>query len=463
MAATRTPAAASILNEDAVHAFRARLRGPLLQPGDDGYDAARTVWNAMIDRHPALIVQARGAADVIAAVTFAHEQGLLLSIKGGGHSAPGHAVCDAGLMIDLSRMKGIRVDPLAQTARVEPGVVWGEFDREAQAFGLATTGGVVSTTGIAGLTLGGGVGWLNGKYGLACDNLRAVDLVTADGELLHASAGEHADLFWGLRGGGGNFGVVTSFEYQLHPVGPAVLAGLVLHPAGKARDVLRFYRDFIAGAPDELTTYAGFLTTPDGAPMVAMATCYAGPLDEGERLIAPLRVFGSPVADLIAPTPYVAWQSGMDAITPAGRQNYWKTSGMRQITDAAIETIIEGAATCPSPHSLVFLEHYHGAYSRAALDATAYRHRDINHHLILFGHWVDPADTPQNVAWIRAFYDAMQPHVTGGTFTSFMDHDESAGRLQTSFGPNYERLMALKAKYDPTNLFRVNQNIPPKG
>lgn len=453
--------ATSSLSDAAVSAFAVRLRGPLLQPGDEGYDAARSVWNAMVDRRPALIARCTGAADVIAAVQFAREHQLLVAIRGGGHNVAGNAVCDDGLMIDLSLMQSIRVDPAARTARAEPGVLWEAFDREAQAFGLATVGGVVGTTGIAGLTLGGGMGYLTGLYGLTCDNLLAADVVTADGALVHASAEQNADLFWALRGAGHNFGVVTSFQYRVHPVGPLVLGGMVLHPFEQAAAVLRFYREFAVEQPDELTTYAGILTGPDGTLVVALVPCYAGNLDEGTRVLAPLRSFGSPVADMVGPLSYTAQQGLMGGSFPYGRQQYWKSSTMSVISDDAIETIIQHAARVPSPFSAIVFEHRHGAYGRVGASATAFGLRAAPYSVGMYSSWIDPAETDRNIRWTRDFHAAMQPHVALGAYVNDLDRDEGAARIQASYGANFSRLVALKTRYDPTNLFRVNQNIPP--
>jgi FAD/FMN-containing dehydrogenase len=394
-------------------------------------------------------------------VRFAREQELLVSIRGGGHNVAGLAVCDGGLMIDLSPMKGIRIDPATQTARAQPGVLWGEFDHESQAFGLATVGGTVSTTGIAGLTLGGGQGWLSGKYGLTLDNLLAVDVVTADGELRHASAVENPDLFWALRGAGANFGVVTSFEYQLHPVGPTVLGGMVVHPLDRARDVLRFYRDFVAGEPDELTTYAAFLTTPDGTQVIALVTCYAGELAEGERAVEPLRHFGTPVMDTIGPMPYTAVQGIITEASPPGRRNYWKSTMLRQITDEVIEALVDFAGQVPSPFSAIAIADAHGAYTRVAPDATAYAHRDLPFDLIILSSWTDTTNDESNVNWARGLYEAVRPHAPAGVYVNDLDRDETMGRVRDAYGVNYERLLALKATYDPTNVFRMNHNIQP--
>jgi FAD/FMN-containing dehydrogenase len=449
------------LDDSTVEAFRSSLRGELVLPGDATYDETRAVWNGMIDKRPSLIARCAGVADVIASVNFAREHGLLVSIRGGGHNVAGNAVCDDGLMIDLSPMKGIWVDPKNQTARAQAGVLWGEFDHETQRFGLASTGGTVSTTGIAGLTLGGGVGWLNGKYGLACDNLLSVDIVTADGELRHASSTENEELFWGIRGAGANFGVVTSFEFQLHPVGPTILGGMVIHPIERAREVLRFYREFTASEPDEMTTTVGFITAPDGAQVVALVVCYAGSLDEGERILAPLRLFGPPIADMIGPMPYTAQQSILDAAFPHGRHSYWKSSMMHQIDDEAIDIIDEHIGAVPSPGTAVIIEHYHGAYARRGLMDTAFSHRGDPYNFVAISVWDDPTETQRNVRWTRAFYEAMSPHLSRGVYVNVLDNDESIDRVRAAYGENYDRLVALKRKYDPANLFRVNHNIRP--
>jgi hypothetical protein len=373
----------------------------------------------------------------------------------------GNAICDGGLVIDVSPMKGVRIDPGGRTAQVQAGVTWGELDAESQAFGLATTGGVISTTGVAGLTLGGGVGWLNGRFGLACDNLVSADVVTADGQFLRASEQENADLFWGLRGGGGNFGVVTSFEFRLHPVGPIVLSGPVFHPAARARDVLRFYREFSAGEPDELTTYAGLLTGPDGAPLVGIVPCYSGPPEQGEKLVQRLRKFGPPAVDMMGPMPYVAVQRMFNDAFPAGRYSYWKSSLTPEITDQLIDAVVEHMARVPSPHTAVMLEHYHGAYARTAPAATAYSHRRTTYDVVIIGNWAKPADNERNIAWVRGLFAAVQPQVSRAVYVNFLDTDDGADRVRAAYGDNYERLVALKRKYDPTNFFRMNQNVKP--
>jgi len=358
------------INADALQHFKERLHGELIGPGDDGYESARRVWNGMIDKYPALIARCTSVSDVVRTVQFARRQDLPIAVRGGGHSYAGNSTCDGGIVIDLSRMKRVQVDPLKRTAWVQAGLTLGEFVRETQAFGLATTVGTVSETGLAGLTLGGGIGWLMGKYGLTIDSLLAVEIVTADGRVLRASATEHADLFWGVRGGGGNFGIVTAFQFQLHPVGP-VLAGMVLHPVDRASEVLHFYREFSSTAPDELTTFAGLVTAPDGLPVVAISLCYCGPLEEGERLIAPVRTFGKPIVDLIRPMSYLDLISMLDAGVPRGRHYYSKTRSLKQLSDEALETLIEYRSARPSPLALIVIQHVHGAASRVGPTETA--------------------------------------------------------------------------------------------
>jgi FAD/FMN-containing dehydrogenase len=448
------------LADTAIQNVRASLRGELLEPGQDGYDAARAIWNGMIDHRPVLIARCRGAADVIAAVNFARKQGVFVSVRGGGHSVSGKAVADGGLMIDLQPMKGIRVDPQALSVRAEPGVVWGELDRETAAFGLATVGGSVATTGIAGLTLGGGQGWLNGKYGFVIDNLLSADVVTADGKLLHASATENEDLFWALRGAGANFGVVTSFEYRLHPLS-TVLGGMVVHPFERAAEVLRFYREFSVGQPDELTTWFGLQTAPDGNLVATMVTCYAGPPEEGEKAVAPLRQFGRPVADTIAPIPYVAMQQIVTELFPPGRQNYWKSALTNTISDEAIATMIEHTKRVPSAYSFVGFVDCHGAYSRVGKTETAYYHRDLQYDLLIMSAWLDPAESRKNIDWTRALYQSVRPYLRHAAYVNDLGDDEGEQGISAAYGGNYDRLVALKRKYDPTNLFHMNQNIRP--
>jgi FAD/FMN-containing dehydrogenase len=441
--------------------LRTRVRGQLVLPADEGYDSARKIYNAMIDKHPAMILRCCGAADVIAAVSFAQEHNLLVSIRSGGHGIAGKAICDGGLTIDLSRMKGIRVEPGKRTVRAEPGLTLGEFDRETQAFALATTLGVASTTGIAGLTLGGGLGWLMGKYGLACDNLISADLVMADGRLVRASSDENSDLFWGIRGGSGNFGVATSLEYRLHSVGPLILGGAVLYPLAKAKDFLRFFREYAVATPDELSMQGGMFTF-NGTPVIGMAGCYCGPMEEGERALKPLRTFAPPVADLFGTIPYIQMQSMFDNFLPPGKLHYWKSNFFESISDEAIDTFVHFTAKTPSPETFVWFpgEHMHGAATRVGPVESAFAHRGHPYNFSIFSIWSDPKDTEKNMAWTRAFWDAMQPFMATGTYVNYLE-DEGDPRARAAYGPGYDRLVALKNKYDPTNFFRENHNIKP--
>ena len=451
--------ASSPAEEGAVREFGAGLRGELLRPEGDGYHAARRVFNGMIDKRPALIVRCVGASDVMQGVDFARTHDRLLAVRSGGHNVAGKAVCDGGLMLDLSHMKGMRVDPARRVARAEAGLTLGDFDRETQAFGLATPLGVVSMTGIAGLTLGGGLGWLNGKHGLACDNLLSADVVTADGTLLRADDGENADLFWGIRGGGGNFGVVTSFEYRLHPVGQ-VLGGGLLYSAGEARDALRFYHEFASSCPDELTTSASLGLAPDGSLVAGITVCYCGAMEEGERVLRPLRGFGSPLEDTIRPMAYAALQSASDEGFPSGRQHYWKASYLKDLTDEAIEVLLRFVSEMPSSSSGVGLQQMHGAASRVDPAATAFPHRDEHYDLLILSQWADPADSEANVRWARELFEAMRPFFGEGVYVNNLGEEE-ADRVEEAYGEHYGRLLALKEKYDPANLFRLNQNIEP--
>jgi FAD/FMN-containing dehydrogenase len=456
-----TSAGADRILEDAeVAAFAGSLRGALLREGEDGYDAARKVWNGMIDRRPALIARCAGVADVMAAVRFARTHSVLVSVKGGGHNITGNAVCEGGLMIDLSLMKSVRVDLQKRTARAEAGLTWGEFNRETQAFGLAATGGVVSTTGIAGLTLGGGLGWLMGKHGLSCDNLLSADIVTADGQLLTVSAEQNPDLFWGLRGGGGNFGVVTSFEYRLHPV-TSVVAGMVIHPIDKAKDLLCFYRDFARSSPDEVISAAALMTSPEGAPVAVIIASYIGDLAAGEQALAPVRRFGSPLVDTIGPTSYVELNSLFDAAVPyGGVQRYWKSSFLKELGDDLLDIFVARTAKLLSPMSMVLFFHMHGAATRVDRDETAFGLRQDQWDYDVISQWTDPAETAQHVQWTRDFWNAVEPFASGEVYVNHLDAEE-ATRIRAAYGGHYDRLVALKNKYDPTNLFRLNQNIRP--
>ena len=453
----------TILQETVIEEFKGSLGGDLILPGGTGYDEARTIWNGMIDKRPALIVRCAGVSDVINSVNFARTYDLLVAVRGGGHSFPGNSVCEDGIMIDLSPMKGVRVDPAKRTARAEAGVKWGEFDRETQAFGLATTGGTLTDKGISGLTLGGGIGWLCRKLGLSVDNLLSADIVTADGRFLTASATENAELFWGLRGGGGNFGIVTSFEYRFHPVGPTVLGGMLIHPLENAKEVLTSYHELVSGAPDELMTGAALITSPEGQPVVAIIVCYNGPIEAGERVVQPLRDIGSPLADLIGPVPYAQVQGQLDDGFPAGRRNYIKTNFMNTIDEDAAATISECFASVPSPYSAVALFQLGGAVGRVGKEETAFYHRDAGYHMFLASIWEDPKDDELNIRWCRETWAAMQRFSGDGVYVNEMgDEQESLDRIREAYGPNtYERLVALKNQYDPTNLFRLNPNIKP--
>jgi FAD/FMN-containing dehydrogenase len=448
------------------------FRGEVVLPGDPGYDAARAIWNGAIDRHPACIALCSGVADVVAAVRFARKRELPVAVRSGGHGVGGHALCDGGLVVDLSHMKGIRVDPTARTARAEAGVLWGELDRETQLHGLATVGGIVTHTGIAGLTLGGGIGWLMRKHGATVDNLVSVDLVTAEGEQLMASEDQNPDLFWGLRGGGGNFGIVSSFEYRLHPVGPIVCAGPIFHPLEDAREVLRFYREFIAAAPDELTTIFNLRMAPPlpflpvdvhGKPIVMVGACYAGAPEDGIEVVRPLKEFGSPIVDLLEPKPYTALQSMFDASVPHGWHYYWKSVELPPLTDAAIDTLIEHASRLTSPKSYCIVFQLGGALGRVGADETAFSQRDATHNVNINAVWTeDDVAGERHVAWARDFYSAMQPHAGERVYLNFLG-DEGADRVRQAYGERqYERLGALKRRYDPTNFFRLNQNIEPR-
>lgn len=445
--------------------LRAQMAGPVLAPSDPAYEDARRVHNGLIDRRPALVARCHGTADVQAAVRFARERGLEIAVRGGGHNVAGNAVCDGGLMIDLSAMRGVHVDPRARRARAQGGATWGNYNRETQLYGLASTGGVVSTTGVGGLTLGGGLGWLMGKHGMAVDCLRAVELVTASGEVVRASADEHSDLFWAVRGGGGNFGVATWLEYELYPVGPMVLGGLVAHPFTAARDVLRFYRDFTQSLPDDLTAFAGLLHAPDGSggQIAAIMVCHAGSLEAGAAAVAPVKRFGSPVMDVIGPMPYSAVNMLFDAGFPRGALNYWKSSFLATLADGAIDTMIERFAAAPSPMSGLLLEHFHGAATRVGPTDTAFPHRTVAHNFLAVAEWLEASATQANVAWARDTYAALAPHFASGRYANYLNAEEvtQSGAVSDAFGPNWKRLREVKERIDPDNVFHLNQNIKP--
>jgi FAD/FMN-containing dehydrogenase len=431
----------------------------VLTPGDPGYDQARTVFNAMIDRRPAIVLRCRDTTDVRVGVSYAREQGLALSVRGGGHNIAGNAVCDGGIMLDLSGMKDLQVDPQTRIAWAGPGLTHGELDRATQVHGMATPLGVMSATGIAGLTLGGGLGWLNTKHGLSCDNLIFADVVTADATVLRATEEDHPDLLWALRGGGGNFGIVTTFGYRLHPVGP-VLAGRLSYPWSHARQALRFYEQFIAAAPDELSTTVSLSLDNTGAPGLHIALCYCGDRAEGQRVLSSLRKLGAHTADTITTVPYLDWQSGPDAGFPTGRLHYWKTGWLQHFSDEAIETMLRFAPHLPSPFSGIGLQYMGGAASRVDPTATAFAHRARQHDFLILSQWSNPADTARNIDWTRAFHTAMQPHLEAGAYINNLG-TENPERIQAAYGHNYLQLTRIKKRYDPHNVFHINQNIRP--
>lgn len=446
------------------------FRGTLLTPDDPDYDDARAIWNAMVDRRPGLIARCASAEDVAMIVRFAAERELLVSVRGGGHNIAGNAVCDGGIMVDLSRMNDVAVDPGTRTARVGPGATLADMDASTQEHGLATPLGINSTTGVAGLTLGGGFGWLSRKHGMTVDNLRAVELVTADADRVIASERDHAELFWALRGGGGNFGVATAFEFDLHPVGPEVLSGLIVHPWDMARDVLRFNRDFVATLPDETTVWAVLRKAPPlpflpeswhGREVVVLAAFHAGEIHEGEALLRPLRDFGDPIADVISPHPYAGWQQAFDPLLTPGLRNYWKSHDLAELSDAAIDTLVEFGGRLPNPLCEIFVAQLGGAAGRVAADATAYPNRDTGFIMNVHTRWEDPVDDRACIGWARELFDSMAPHATGSVYVNFMPDDESDRVRAGAYGRNYERLARIKAQYDPANLFRMNQNIRP--
>ncbi|WP_448624038.1 FAD-binding oxidoreductase [Geodermatophilus sp. URMC 64] len=448
-----------LLESPAFDSLRAQMRGAVIGPADAEYDTARRVHNGMIDKRPAVIARCTGVADVMAALEFGITHDLPIAVRGGGHNVAGKAVCDDGIVLDLSPMKGMRVDPGRRIAQAQAGLTWGEFDRETQAFGLATTGGAVSTTGIAGLTLGGGIGWLQRKFGLTCDNLLSADVVTADGRFLTASDSENADLFWGLRGGGGNFGVVTSFEYRLHPVGQLV-AGPALYPFSAARDVFRFYRDYAGSAPDDLFVEFGLAALPDGQRAVLLFVVYAGPLETAEAVLRPVREFGTPLEVVIGPMSYCDVQRAYDADFPYGLLNYWKSSNIGELSDGAIETMVDFMEAAPSLRPAVIIDQFGGAVARVPADATAFGHRDAAYDLIIAAIWSQPEEQEAHVDWARRFWEAMQPYSTGDVYVNYLS-EEGDERVRAAYGHHYARLADLKRRYDPQNVFRSNQNIRP--
>ncbi|HEY3628901.1 MAG TPA: FAD-binding oxidoreductase [Terracidiphilus sp.] len=441
--------------------LESRFRGEILTAGSAEYETSRKIWNSMIDRRPHAIARCRGREDVQAAVRFAAEQNIYPAIRAGGHNAAGLAMIDDGLVIDVSPMKELSVNAPDLTAIAQSGLTWGEFDSRTHAHSVATTGGLISTTGIAGLTLGGGVGWLMGRCGLVCDNTLNYDIVLASGELVRANSSENQDLFWALKGGGGNFGVVTSITYRMYPI-REVVSGLLVHRLADARDVLRFYRDFtMAGLPDELIVYAAALCLPDGTAVVALIPAWCGEsLAEGERVLEPLRKFGSPIADMISRMPYPAMQQMVDMVAPYGLRSYWKARFLKELPDEVIERFVEFANTATSPRSLAIIEHAHGAVGRVPVSATAFPTRTAPYDLVLIGAWTDVVEDARHIDWTRRFYASMDDWAEGTVYVNALDQDDT-GRIAEAYGPNYARLRDVKARYDPENRFRRNQNILP--
>lgn len=445
------------------------FNGEIILPGDGAYDDARRIWNAMIDKRPAVIARCATTADVVRGVNFARDNGLLLAIRGGGHNIAGNALCDDGLVIDLSKMKAAQVDPAARRVTIEGGATLADLDGATQAHGLATPVGINSTTGIAGLTLGGGFGWLSRKFGMTVDNLESVEVVTAAGEVVRASATEHPDLFWALRGGSGNFGVVTRFEYRLHPVGPNLLSGLVVYPISEAKSVLQQYREFVAAAPEELTVWTVLRLAPPlpflpeqvhGQGIIALALLYAGDPQQGEPLIEPLRHFGTALGEHVGVQPYVAWQQAFDPLLTPGARNYWKSHNFATIPDGLFDAVLAAIEKLPSPQCEIFFGAIGGATTRPAPDATAYAHRDAQFVMNVHGRWENQADDQHCIGWARDFFKASAPFASGGVYVNFLTADEG-DRVRSAYGPNYDRLVQVKRWYDPDNLFRVNQNIQP--
>jgi FAD/FMN-containing dehydrogenase len=449
------------------------FRGVLVTPDRPEYDVARAVWNGKVDRRPRLIARCTGTADVAAAVRFARDSGLEIAVRGGGHNVAGTAVCDDGIVIDLSSMRAVSIDLATSTAFVQGGALWGDVDHESQAHGLATTGGIIGHTGVGGVSLGGGIGWLMRKHGLTVDNLVEAEVVTASGDIVRASADDHPDLFWALRGGGGNFGVVTSFRFALHPVGPTVVAGPLFWAAEDTTEVLRFYRDFVADAPDELGTVIRLGTMPPlpvvdedlhFRPAIAVASCYAGPVEAGERAVRALRQFGTPLVDLVRPTRYVDHQSGIDDTVPHGWHYYWKATNLAVLSDAVIDIVAEHAYGATSPRSYAAIFHMGGAVARAPRGATAYPERDVGHNMSIDAVWLPEQDDTMGAvetAWARAFLDALQLY-RAGVYVNFLDSDDETSRVREAYGDaNYRRLVEVKTKYDPENVFRNNKNIQP--
>ncbi|QRM56433.1 FAD-binding oxidoreductase [Sinorhizobium sp. BG8] len=469
MSLTNLHAGKTKISAAAIEEFAAQQRGDLLDSQHASYDEARAIWNGMIDRRPALIARCAGAADVIRAVRFARDNDLLVAVRGGGHNIAGNAVCDGGLMIDLSGMRSVRVDRASKRAWVEPGATLADVDGETQAFGLAVPTGINSTTGLAGLTLGGGFGWLTRKYGLTLDNLVSADVVTADGELVRASAGENADLFWALRGGGGNFGIVTAFELKLHEVGPQVTAGLVVYPFADAKSVLQQYRQALENAPDELTCWAVMRQAPPlpflpaewhGKEILVLAMCHCGDLQTGERETAALRSIGTPIADVVGPSPFAGWQQAFDPLLAPGARNYWKSHDFMELSDATIDILLDAVRNLPGPECEIFIGHVGGVAGRIAADSTAFPQRSSHFVMNVHARWREPEMDQACIGWARKLFEAAKPYSAGTAYINFMPSDE-VDRVEAAYGANYRRLAEIKRRYDPQNLFRMNQNVLP--
>ena len=437
--------------------------GQIVRRDSPEYEQARRVHNGLIDKHPAVIARCRTAADVGATVRSARRQGLEIAVRGGRHNVAGRATLDDGVVIDLSLMRDVHVDPAARTARAQGGATWAEFNTATQAHGLAATGGIISSTGVAGLTLGGGLGWLLGRQGLSIDHLLSAEIITADGQTVNASADENADLFWAIRGAGANFGVATTLEFRLHPVGPIITGGLIAYPLDQARDVLRFYRDVTADCPDDMTVYVGLVPAPDGSgvKLAGVLVCHCGDLRAGEEAVRPLKEFGRPAMDVVGPMPYTALNSMLDAGYPAGALNYWKATFIDTLTDDVIDGMIDAFARCPSPMGQIVIEHMHGAATRVDPGAAAFAHRGEGYSLLVLSQWMQPGDTDRCIQWARESYAALAPHGAESSYVNYLGHDEGETRVAAAYGSNYARLRELKAKYDPDNVFHLNQNIRP--
>jgi FAD/FMN-containing dehydrogenase len=450
------------LSRDAVEALRAQFSGTVLESSDAGYDAARAIHNGLIDKRPAVIANCLSTADIADAVRFGRSNDLEISVRGGGHNPAGKAVTSGGLMINLGAMRGTYVDPRRRRARVQGGATWNDYNRATAQHGLASTGGVVSTTGVAGLTLGGGLGWLMGRFGMACDNLKSVELVTAEGEVLQVDEDSDQDLFWGLRGGGGNFGVAASFEFEVHPI-QEVLGGLVAYPLSDARRVLAPYQEITADPPDELMSVLVLAHAPDGSgtKIVAVPVCYSGEIAAGEDLVAPVRNAGTPAVDVIGPMPYQAINTMLDAGYPRGARNYWRSAFLKELNEDVLGVLIDAFERVPSPMTSILIEHFHGAATRVDSTATAYAHREPGYNLALTGEWLDPADDDANIDWIRGTFEAVANYTADDVFLNYLG--DEGERVRAAYGPNWERLVTLKRRWDPDNVFRLNQNIPPSG